>query len=144
MARTIKGRKPTKDELRASVEVRKAEARVRIAQIVVPWTGWSFIAFCVYLSISDLAGHITVADINILAKGIVGTDAAPPCPSWYVVGTALFFGLAGMTLAWKERRLRKSTVEHLHPYQEMWETEHDSKRDSSKLTPRGDTRPEDK
>ncbi len=45
---------------------------------------------------------------------------------------------------WKQRDLRKTTVERLQSRIKELELKLDSKRSSSHLTPRGDTREEDK
>ncbi|MBI3775873.1 MAG: hypothetical protein HY273_10030 [Gammaproteobacteria bacterium] len=55
----------------------------------------------------------------------------------------LVFGVGGIYYGRQERKLNKDTIERLSPYQAQYEREHDPKRSSSGLTPRGDTRPED-
>ena len=102
------------------------------------------IALFVWLSIRELAGKFTYADISVLAKTVTGDGNASMCPAWYVTGVFLLFGFFGVRLAIKERKLRKDNTEHLHLYQKLWEDKQDPSRSSSKLTKRGNTRPEDK
>lgn len=140
----VRRRKPTQAEILASVRIHEADARTRIVQATVPWVGWSLIALFCWLSIHDLAGQITIANIKLFGKAVFEGGGEGLCPAWYVVAVFTVFGIAGMTLAWKNRSQRKDSVEHLHQYQEKWESEQDHSRTSSKLTARGDTRPEDK
>ncbi|RMF14191.1 MAG: hypothetical protein D6761_09845 [Candidatus Dadabacteria bacterium] len=115
---------------------------VRIWQTVVPWAGWVLISLFAWLSIRELAGHVTIANIKILAQAMSGGES--PCPAWYLVVASVMLGLGGVWFGRRERRLRKDTIERLHPYQRLWEERSDPDRSSSNLTPRGDTRPEDR
>ena len=126
------------------MEINRHDARVRITQAISPWAGWAFIALFAWLSIHDLAGKITVADISVLARTVFGDKDTGACPAWYVVGASSVLGIFAIMLARRERKLRKNTTERLHQYQDMWERSQDTSRTSSRLTPRGDTRPEDR
>ena len=42
-----------------------------------------------------------------------------------------------------ESKSRRDIIERFHPYQDAWERDKDENRTTSKLTKRGDTRPED-
>ena len=55
----------------------------------------------------------------------------------------LTFGWAGIIYGRSQSRLRKSVIEKLHPARRWQEIEQDPGRESSELTRRGDTRPED-
>ena len=137
-------RKTTRAELQASVRVQEIDAQTRRTQVVGPVVGWVVIALFGWLSIHDLAGQITVADISVLARAVAGEEGKSMCPAWYVIGVFSLFGFFGIFLARKERKLRKDNTERLHLYQEKWESRQDPARSSSRLTKRGNTRPEDK
>jgi len=140
----VKQGKPNREEMRVGLEIHRTDAQVRKVQAMAPWVGSVLIAFFMWLSIHDLAGHITIADISILAKAVTGKEGMSLSPAWYVVAASVLFGVVGINLARKERKGRKDAIERLHPYQEMWESLQSPSRTSSKLTPRGDTRPEDR
>lgn len=116
---------------------------VRIWLMVVDRLAWVLIALFAWLIVHDLAGHITVANIKLLARASFAGDDAT-CPGWYLILASVMLGLGGIWFGRRERKLRKDTVEKLHQYQKLWEERIDPKRTSSLLTPRGDTRPEDR
>jgi len=134
--------KKYKSQRDADIAIHKIDARVRIVQAVIPWIGGSIIAgFCAY-SIQTLAGKLTTANISLMAEaGITGKES---CPAWYVVAVFALIALLSVIFAFKQRKLRKDTIERLHPYQTFWEQQYDPLRASSLLTARGDTRKEDK
>ena len=97
-------------------------------------SGLAFMSWCAYLSIDALAGRSTSASFNM---GLFGTVEVSVALSWTValIGTA--YGI-------QQRKLRRDTVERLQTRNIELEKKIDQKRSSSKLTARGDTRPEDK
>ncbi len=91
------------------------------------------IAYCMYLSIAVLAGKTTLANIGISFLGNVKISEA----------VAWLFGVSGVAFGYKQRQLRRKTVEHLQTRNIEIEQQIDPNRTSSTLTPRGDTNPRD-
>ena len=92
------------------------------------------------------AGKTTKADIGINANiqaEINKSDESEPEYSSLIGWLGGIFGALGVLYGRAQARLRKNMVERYQPYKEMYEKEVDSKRTSSDLTPRGETRPED-
>ncbi len=87
-----------------------------------------------YLSVLALAGKYTFADIGISLLGDVNIS----------VTLAWIFGVGGVFYGMRQRKVRKDTVERLQGRIQSLETQIDHKRTTSQLTPRGDTREEDK
>jgi hypothetical protein len=97
---------------------------------------WGFFAWLVYeiqVSITALAGKTTLTSL-IVSLG--ATVSAVVTVSW---ATTIAFGI----WVFFERRLRKGTVERLSLRVKDLELQLDRGRSSSRLTPRGETRPED-
>lgn len=91
------------------------------------------IAYCMYLSIAVLSGKTTLASIGISFLGNVKISEA----------VAWLFGVSGVAFGYKQRQLRRTTVEHLQSRNIELEKQIDPNRTSSTLTPRGDTNPRD-
>ncbi len=87
-----------------------------------------------YLAIDSLAGQSTLADI---AVNFMTNIKVSVVVSWTVAGGGVFYGL-------RQRKLRRDTVERVQKRNQKLEAIIDKRRTSSQLTPRGDTRPEDK
>jgi hypothetical protein len=85
-------------------------------------------------AVETLAGKETEANIfvNLLGKLEISFVL-----SWIVGGAGLAYGLS-------QKKLRKSTVERLQKRIKELEADIDPTRTSSKLTPSGDTNPEDR
>ena len=96
--------------------------------------GWVLIAFFVKESIEVLAGKETSANFAV---------SIPLSPRIACVAAA-FFGLGGIVFGLVRWLLAKLQIEHLSEYKRMYQSERDPNRTSSKLTPRGETREEDK
>jgi hypothetical protein len=92
-----------------------------------------FVAWCVYASIDALAGQQTNADVFISFLADVKVSEA----------LAYIFGASGLVLAYRERRLRQRTVEHVQGRNQTREKAIDPGRTSSQLTPKGETNPRD-
>ena len=88
----------------------------------------------IYLAIDSLSGKATLADIGV---SFLGDLTFSVTIAWLSCSIGIIFGL------WQQK-LRKDTVERLQMRITELERERDSKRSSSNLTKRGDTRPEDK
>jgi hypothetical protein len=120
-------------ELRALKSARRSQGWFYLSNNLVKWSAIVLIVRYVYLAIDSLAGRNTLADIGLNILGHVEVSVAL---AWTV-------GIVGAIYGWRQRDLRKSTVELLQTRIIELERSIDSKRSSSKLTPRGDTRPED-
>lgn len=129
--------KKTAAELRGENRIlRRMRITEGIASIVIAAIKWGSVVFVFrYISIMvvALAGHTTAADIGIKFLTKFGVSDA--------LAWALGIGSAGYGIA--QNRLRKDTVERLQGRIQDLEQQRDPRRTSSRLTPRGDTRPED-
>jgi hypothetical protein len=105
-----------------------------VAQTAIRWGCSVVIAYFGYLSIVEMAGLDTKANIAIKLLGDLSVSNA----------VAWLFGGGGIAYGVKQRQLRQTTVERMHRRQVELEKEHDSRRTSSRLTSRGRTNPEDK
>lgn len=129
--------KKTAAELRGENRIlRRIRATEGIAAILISIIKWGSIVFVFrYISVMvvALAGQTTAADIGIK---ILSHFAVSDALAW-----ALGIGSASYGVA--QNRLRKNTVERLQERIQQLEATRDPHRSSSRLTPRGDTRPED-
>lgn len=94
-----------------------------------------FCVYCVYLSIVELAGKETNANLALLLD-YAAKEKESSLP-WFLV---FLFGAWG----YGERRLRKKKVEFFHQRNKKLEMRLDQNRTSSRLTKQGTTNPEDK
>ena len=110
------------------------EAIVSVINNTVKWAGLSFIGYITYLIIKELAGQQTVAKIALSFMTDIKIN------QWlaYVVG------IGGVGYGCIQRKSRKDTIERLSNRKEQLEKMIDPNRKSSRLTPRGETRPEDR
>ena len=129
--------KKTAAELRAEVRLlrryRGTEGIAAVAITLIRWGGISFIAYCGYLIVAALAGHHTVADIGIRFLGNIRISE----------GLAWLLGGGGIAYGYKQRSLRRSTIERLQGRNTELEKRLDPNRSSSQLLTTGRTRPED-
>jgi hypothetical protein len=127
----------TAAELRAEVQLLKRaranEGFVSIVNNLIRWGGLVSISYFAVLSIRAMAGQHTFADIGIRVLADVHVSEA----------VAWIFGGSGVAYGWRQRKLRRDTVERLANRNIELEKRLDPNRASSQLTPRGDTRPED-
>lgn len=121
-------------ELNHLKATRKADGWVTVLQSLIRWGSIVLLAWFAYLSVKALAGQTTLADIGIDFLGKVEISVAL---AWAV-------GAGGTAYGWSQRKLRKDTVERLQERIEELEVTIDDQRSSSRLTKRGDTRPEDR
>ena len=84
--------------------------------------------------VSSLAGRTTLTDIG------VGVLVSVQPREW----VAYFIAVMALILGWRERRLRMQKVEHFGDRNRHLESQLDPNRSSSHLTPKGETRPEDR
>lgn len=87
-----------------------------------------------YLAVLALAGKYTFADIGISFLSDLTIS----------VSLAWVFGIVGVIYGLQQRKVRKDTVERLQNRIQTLEMSIDPRRTTSQLTPRGDTREEDK
>jgi hypothetical protein len=113
---------------------RTSESVTSVLNNLIRWGGAIAIARYGYLSIASLAGESTMADIgvNVLADFRISQALA-----WVLAGGTTMYGLS-------QKKLRRDTVERLQSRIQAYELEQDPGRTTSRLTPRGETRPEDK
>ena len=131
------GRKPTAERLQAENDflrrggiVQEIGKTVRFLLVAAATVG---IVYLLGHSIEALAGKQTEANILV---SLLGTLEVSVVLSWVVGGAGVAYGRA-------QNKLRKTTVERLHKRIHDLESAIDQNRSSSKLTPRGDTNPED-
>lgn len=122
------------DEVRLSAKVQLAQIIGRVITTAFPWAAACVLAYFAYRSIDVLAGQKTVANIGVRFLADVKVSEA----------VAWLFGSGGIAYGWKQRNLRRTTVERLSGRLTGLEQLRDSRRTSSRLTPRGETNPRDK
>lgn len=121
-----------------------ADNVTKILQDLIKWGALLGIFYLGYLSIVELAGKITIADIKIAARGMFDFGGGISSITLWITLLAICFGLAGIRFGNRQARLRRESIVHLHEFQLKYEKMIDPKRTSSRLTSTGDTRPEDK
>lgn len=105
-----------------------------VVHTIVPWAGAVLVAFFFYKSVSSLAGRYTFSQIGV---GFLGDFRISD-------GVAYIFGAGGVGYGVKQTQLRRNNVERTAGRIAELEKQLDPARSSSRLTPRGTTRPEDK
>lgn len=105
-----------------------------IVHVGVPWTAAVLIAMFFYKSVASLAGQYTFAQIGV---GFLGDFRISE-------GFAYLFGVGGITYGAKRHQLQQRNLERTAKRISDLEKQIDPGRSSSRLTPRGNTRPEDK
>lgn len=96
--------------------------------------GAVFSVYLIYRMVGILAGETTTANIGVRFLANIHVATA----------TAWTLGVAGVLYGVHQRRLRKTVVARLTARTQALEKEIDPRRSSSKLTPQGDTHPEDR
>lgn len=100
---------------------------------VIRWGSSIFIIYLFSSALKELAGKETYADVFIAVLGNLTFER----------GACYVAGGAGVVYGLLERKLRRDKTEKLANRIQGLEKSFDPKRSSSKLTPRGMTRPED-
>lgn len=121
-------------ELKMLRSSKTAEGWITIGQSTIRWTAIVFIVRYAYLAIEILSGKSTTADIGINFLANINISVA----------LAWCAGLGGIAYGKHQSKLRKDTVERLQNRIQELELNSDPSRSSSNLTPRGETRPEDR
>jgi hypothetical protein len=121
-------------ENRVLRRVRFSEGFASIVINLIRWGGVVLISRYVTICVIALAGKATFASIGISFLGNIGVSKTL---AWLLGGGGAAYGMS-------QNRLRKNVVERLQTRIQDLERMIDRKRSSSQLTPRGDTRPEDR
>ena len=101
--------------------------------LFVPWGSLVAIFVFIYLMVTKLAGHATMAQVGVSFLGEMRLPSA----------VAYLFGGSGLAYGVSERRLRHKKTSGLASYMTALEHRIDPQRTSSNLTTHGTTRPED-
>ena len=117
---------------RIAREIRLTDGILALSNNVVMWAGIVLALRYIYMCVEAISGKLT--DFNV---GVVASLEVSVILAWTV-------GLSGVVYGRLQRRLRKDVIEKLQGRINQLEKQIDKNRSSSKLTPRGDTRPEDK
>lgn len=131
---TKKSKGQLEAELKVLRQTKTSEGIVQVLNSLIRWGCIVLIFRYGYLGIEALSGKSTLADIGVSFLSDIKISIA----------IAWAAGLGGMAYGHKQRKLRKDTIERLVGRIHDLEGELDPNRTSSKLTKRGDTRPEDK
>lgn len=126
--------KLTAEELRYRLHCKIVDMIGSVIHTVVPWTAAVLIAFVFQKSVSSFAGRYTFAQIGMTFLGDFRISET----------VAYLFGAGGVFYGVKRHRLQQKNVERMAGRIAELERGIDPKRSSSRLTPRGKTRPEDK
>ena len=105
-----------------------------VVHTVVPWGAAVLVAVYFYRSVASLSGHYTFAQIGVNFLGDLRVSE----------GVAYLFGAGGVVYGIKRHRLQGDNVQRMAGRIAELEKQEDPKRSSSRLTPRGKTRPGDK
>lgn len=100
----------------------------------------------VWLSVREISGKTTTADVDaslVIESQTISDALESILGSHSLVFFAVAIGIIGICYGRLQAKLRKDDVEHLHKFQLKYEQLKDAKRSSSRLTARGETRPED-
>lgn len=135
----------SREELQRELEFLKTRRLVdgfaALANNAIRWGGAiAIVYFGITRPIEALAGKATLADIAVLVRAQLEKGEGN---TWALVGSWLLTVLA-VAYGWLQRRLRRNTVEQLQGRIQALEKGVNPTRTSSTLTPRGDTRKEDR
>jgi len=136
-AEAILGKKKTRTELELELRLlrrqRRHEGAVAVLNNLIRWGGLVGLAYFAYRSVEVLAGGTTVADIGL--KFLADVKISQLLSYTVAVGGGVY--------GWRQRKLRRDTVERLQGRIKELEKSIDPQRTSSGLTTRGATNPED-
>lgn len=110
----------------------RAQSIAHVLNTFIRYAGLVLIARYIYLSVDSLAGKQTDAVVSFFGNVTVSITLA-----WTLTISAVIWALV-------ERRLRRDVIQRFEGRNRALEESCDPRRSSSKLTPRGGTRPEDK
>jgi hypothetical protein len=126
--------KPDAAELRYRLQCRIVDMIGSIFHVVVPWAGAALVALFFYKAVASLAGQYTFAQVGLSFLGDFKISDA----------VAYLFGGGGVAYGLNRKKLQGDNLERTAKRIAELEKQIDPKRSSSRLTPRGLTRPEDK
>ena len=126
-------RPPTVAAPDAELALHRINGLVSVFHSLIRWAGIVLIARYGFLAIESLSGQTTLADVGIAFLGDVNVSIA----------IAWVAAIGGIAYGWRQRKLRKDTVERLCARIAQLEKTIGNVRSSSHLTARGETRPED-
>lgn len=130
--------KKTYEQLEAELKLLKkgqtTSAITVLGTAAFKWGALVWISYYAFRAVEALAGQQTFANIVLDILGHVTVQ----------IGFGWACGAGGVLYGWRQRKLRKDVVERLSGRIADLERQLDSRRSSSRLTPRGDTRPEDR
>ena len=96
---------------------------------------FTIIAWIAYLATDSLSGEWTTLDIGI--------KAIARFTSWRLESFLFLVFIVALAGWWREKALRRRTIERFHDISEKYEKLSDPNRSSSHLTRQGQSRPED-
>lgn len=130
--------KASRRELEAEIRLlRRARTSEGVYGVLDTFCKYGFIAlvfYFIYMTFDAIAGKNTDASLMISVFGNLQVSIAV---AWLV-------GVGGVWYGWTQRELRKTTIERLQSHIRLLEHRLDPQRSSSRLTPRGDSHPEDR
>jgi hypothetical protein len=126
--------KKSQKQLEYELRARIIDRRSAVIESAIKYGCLLGIAYLAYGSIGVLAGQNTFADIGIRVIGDVRISET----------VAWLFGGGGVLYGYRQRKLRRDTIEQLAPRVRQLEMEHDPNRTSTGLPARGTTRPDDR
>jgi hypothetical protein len=126
--------KKSKTELEYLHKGKRIDRTADVLGLVVKYGSLALIAYFAASVLKSFAGETTFADIGVKFVGDLKVSD--------VVFAALAGG--GVTYGYRQRKLRRDTIEAMAPQQRAREEQLDPRRSSSNLTARGTTRPEDR
>lgn len=128
--------------LNPSETVAIADAIAKSLNSLFQYGGYALVAYFIAGAIESLAGQLTIADFKIDAE--ILKNGSIFCPSTYALVFMAILMFIGLRTATRERNLRHANTVEFSQRIEYLEKFIDPKRTSSKLTPHGETRDEDK
>ena len=146
-------KKKTRAELAAENKVLKWHGfGTNVTKIIHDLIKYGVLAFLIYTAgdaVHSLAGKKTDADIKLKADAslsLSGNDGKTDegFSPYFLPGLfGLIFGILGIVYGRKQERLRKDVIEKFQGYKKDQELLIDPRRSSSRITKRGETRPDD-
>lgn len=129
--------KKTKAQLEAELaylkKLRFSEGFIQISLSLIKFAALVIIARYGYLSIEALAGYETKADLALNVLGQLN----------FSITLAWAAAIGGLMYGFRQKKLRRDTIERLQDRIKKYESMEDPNRSSSHLTKRGETRKED-
>jgi hypothetical protein len=121
--------RPPRTLLDNQLSFKRLDTALEMFSVLVKWSALVAIAYLGYLSIGQLAGRSTFADIGVR---VLGNLKVSDGIITLLAGSGWAYGLG-------QRSLRRKSIERLVPHKNELEKVFDKKRTSSNLTPRGTT-----